>query len=72
MFTCYVFITWQKERLTSVINSHNILKSDTVDDCSHYMQYADKGDKIGNTNCISQCYMGVNKIIVFLSYQHQF
>ena len=54
MFTCYVFITWQKE-VTSVINCHNILRSDTVDDHSHYMQYTEKGDKVGNTNCIRQC-----------------
>jgi hypothetical protein len=47
-----------KRRLISVINCHNILKSDIVDDCSHYMQYTEKGEKIGNTNCISQCTWG--------------
>lgn len=54
MCTCYVFITWQRE-VTSVINRHNVLKSDTVDDHSHYTQYTEKGDKTGNTICISQC-----------------
>ena len=39
--TCYMFITWQKE-VTCVINCHNKLKSDTVDDHSHYMQYTER------------------------------
>jgi hypothetical protein len=30
-------------------------KSVTVDDCSHYVQYAVKGDKMGNSYHINHC-----------------